>query len=293
MLLALPRELRDQIYTYVFAKTTCVPFAAETASDWFFFGAARPRCRACPSFVTSPLPTVRSVIGPLLTCRQIYCEAVDIFLKSVTLHIDDPDDIERIASSPPHHGRQVRTSLRHLALRLHLKDTTRDAWMSALGRIPGTFPGLVHVTIDNHMRPPTSYENISDALYLAGPLLHHFPPHLQPPSPALQLDFAYVEDNVLFACEELGRIYHRDALEAHKGVIMALLQDDKFRGYACDLDMQTMLLMLSRIAKQFEQQWLESLRQRRIREQEAQAQAEARVQLEREAGGENRIVLVE
>jgi hypothetical protein len=110
------------------------------------------------------------------------------------------------------------------------------------------------------MRPPISFQNLSDAVYLAGPIVQ-FPPTMTP-----QLHFAYTEDDEMFSTKELGVVYYRDALDAHALVFRALVADNQFKEHSRDFSLEPMINCLVGIAQSYEQSWLESIRQRRSQE---------------------------
>lgn len=89
----------------------------------------------------------------------------------------------------------------------------------------------------------------------------HFPLKMTP-----RLYFEYIEDDEMFASEELGTIYYHDALEAHAHVIRALMADSDFHDYSRTFALEPMIARLMRIAQSQEETWLESLRQKRMRE---------------------------
>ena len=252
-LLDLPAELRDHIWHLVFQDVDITPFATLQNKDWFFYPARR-RCHACPEPGSQTLPPTKKIFAPLLSCKQMYQEASPIYRSSVCLHISKPEELEVIRS---YAQRPLRCSLLRLDLVLHLKDSNRDQWMRELRNLPIIFPSLQRLDIRNHMRPPISFQNLSDAVYFAGPIVQ-FPQTLKP-----QLQFAYVEDDEMFSSEELGIIYYRDALEAHESVLRVLMADPQFKEDARTTSLEPMINRLMHIAQSHEESWLESIRRKR------------------------------
>jgi hypothetical protein len=183
----------------------------------------------------------------------------------MSLRIDKPGDLEDIRQSS---RSTLRSTLRYLKLVIHLNGNSRERWKQELCILPTTFPGLERLDIYNHMRPPICFQNLSDAVYLAGPIVH-FPPTMTP-----QLHFAYTEDDEMFSSEELGVIYYRDALDAHALVVRALVADNQFKEHSRTSSLEPMVNCLLGIAQSYEQSWLEGMRQRR-RSQEGSSTAAA------------------
>lgn len=254
-LLTLPREIRDLIWSLSFQDITVTPFPSRNC-DWFFYPARR-QCHACPGTDSSGLSATKEIFRSVLACKQLYHEAYPILQSSMCLHIGKPGELEDIRQSS---RTNLRSTLRYLKLVIHLNDGTRDQWKHELSNLPSTFPRLERLEISNHMRPPISFQNLSDAIYLASPIVH-FPPKMTP-----RLHFEYIEDDEMFASEELGTIYYHDALEAHAHVIRALMADSDFHDYSRTFALEPMVARLMRIAQSQEETWLESLRQKRMRE---------------------------
>ena len=251
-LLTLPRELRDHIWSLAFSDITITPFPTRN-HDWFFH-AARRQCYACPGADSSEFPCSKDVFRPLLACKQLYHEAYDVLRGSMCLRIDKPGDLEDIRQSS---RSTLRSSLRYLRLIIHLNDNSRERWKHELCTLPTTFPSLERLDIYNHMHPPICFQNLSDAVYLAGPIVH-FPATMIP-----QLHFAYTEDDEMFSSEELGVIYYRDALDAHSLVVRALVADTQFKEHSRTFSLEPMVNCLLGIAQSYEQPWLDSMRRRR------------------------------
>ena len=258
-LLHLPKELRDQIWHLVYPAQTVGPFATQNR-EWFFYPARR-RCHACGRIDSDSLPTCKEISSPLMACRQIYEEARPVYIDSITLHVTKVADLEDIRQS---RRGALRHALKHLKITTHITEPSGQHWQRELRNLHITFPRLDTLDIYNHMRPPVSYQNLVDAIFLAAPIVQ-FPSSLPKP----QLYFAYTEDDEMFSSDELGTIYYRDALEAHEDVIRDLIADDQFKIFAANSDIKFMTTRLLSIAQAHEQPWLDSIRQRRIREAEA------------------------
>jgi hypothetical protein len=254
-LLTLPRELRDHIWSLTFQSITVTPFPTQNL-DWFFYPARR-QCHACPGVEFSGLPSTKEIFRSVLACKQLYHEAYPVLQSSMCLHIGKPGELEDIRQSS---RQKLRSALRYLKLVIHLNDNSREQWKQELCNLPNTFPSLERLDIVDHMRPPISFQNLSDAIYLAGPIIH-FPPKMTP-----QVQFDYIEDDEMFTSEELGTIYYRDALEAHGLVIRALMADSEFREYSQNFNLEPMIRRLMLIAQSYEESWLESIRRKRAQE---------------------------
>ena len=259
-LLSLPRELRDHIWRLAFSNITITPFANQNR-DWFFYPARR-QCHACPGAESSDLPSSKEIFRSLLACKQLYHEASPILHSSMCLHIAKPGELEDIRQSS---RKALRSNLCRLELVIHITDSTRDQWKHELCNLPNTFPSLERLDVFNHMRPPVSFQNLSDAIYLAGPIVQ-FPPRMTP-----QLHFAYIEDDEMFSSDELGTIYYRDALDAHAIVIRTLLADPQFKESSRNFNLEPMINRLMRIAQAYEEPWLESIRRRRRSQESSNA----------------------
>lgn len=257
-LLTLPRELRDHIWDLVFYDKTVTAFPTNNR-DWFFF-AARRQCHACPA--SNDLPSTKAIFDPLLTCKQIYNEAFSAFCSSLHLNVGKAAELESLRLSPQ---KRLHNSLRYLKVTVHLTDSSREQWARELRNIPNTFPNLTQLEIHNHMRPPVCFQNLSDAIYLAGPIVQ-YPPTLKP-----HLEFDYIEDDEMFSSEEHGTIYYRDALEAHEEVHRLLIADAEFKVYARSSSFDPMINRLMLIAQSREEKWLDSIRERRRSQRENNA----------------------
>jgi hypothetical protein len=259
-LLDLPVELRDHIWDFVFHDSNITPFKTNNR-DWFFYP-SRQKCLACLNKGDDSFPYSKEVLTPLISCKQIYAEGYPIFLDRMRLHITKPSDLEDIRQSS---RTALRFKLRQLKLTVHLNDNNREQWRLELRALPATFPKLEHVEIRQHMRPPIGFRNLSDAVYIAGPVAL-FPKTLIP-----LIQFAYIEDDEMFSTEELGTIYYHDALETHGLVMKALIDDKEFQDLAKDWSLEPMINRLMRIAQMHEEPWLEGIRRSRREQAEASA----------------------
>jgi hypothetical protein len=254
-LLTLPREIRDHIWSFSFQDITITPFSNQNR-DWFFYPARR-QCHACPGTESSDLPSTKEIFSSLLACKQLYHEAYPVLQSSMCLHIGKPGELEDIRQSS---RETLRSKLRFLKLVIHLNDSSREQWRDELCNLPNIFPSLESLDIFDHMRPPINFQNLSDAIYFASPIVH-FPPNMVP-----RLHFAYIEDDEMFTLEEHGTIYYHDALEAHGLVIQSLMADSEFQDYSRNFVLEPMIARLMVITQSYEASWLESLRQRRTQE---------------------------
>jgi len=143
------------------------------------------QCHACPGVDSPDLPSTKEIFRSLLACKQLYHEAYPALQTSICLHIAKPGALEDIRQCS---RKALRSRLRYLRLIIHLNNSSRELWKHELCNLPTTFPNVEKLDILNHMRPLVSFQNLSDAIYLAGPVVH-FPPRMTP-----RLHFAYIED---------------------------------------------------------------------------------------------------
>ena len=115
------------------------------------------------------------------------------------------------------------------------------------------------------MRPPIGFQDLSDAVFVTGPVAL-FPKILIP-----LIQFAYIEGDEMFSTKKLGTIYYHDALETHGLVMKALIDDKEFQELARNWNLEPMTNRLMRIAQMHEEPWLESIRRSRGKQAEASA----------------------
>lgn len=253
-LLDLPSEIRNQIWNLVFADRAVVPSKRPTVNG-------HDGCVACLHHDgASPLPW-SDVLEPLLTCRQIYAEAVQILLSSFTLHLNECIfTMDGLCPPVPAINRQVRS----LLLWIHIDEDNRLVWTERLKLITAAFPNLQSLTLHAHMRPPDEYDKLVDAIALAVPIVRftHNRPDMQ-----LSLVFDYIYQGVMFDSPYLGEITTADALDEHELIVRDLVEDDAFveaaLGHDDEDNDQAMVAALLRIARSHEQSWFQKLQRKR------------------------------
>jgi hypothetical protein len=287
LLLSLPAEIRNKIWTFAFANTAAVPFESSlsrrtTHPGGLQSGAAYDAaCHGCAHRGSEPnqyLLSVSAAVSPLLTCRQIYTEAIKLYQTTLHVHacltseLQLPRDIAQRACAQRY--------LRHLSLRIHfgilrdddIQEDMRDQWLTRLRDIRVGFPALETLHFTVHLRPPVAYDNLIDAIYFAGPL-SHLPPRIK-----LNMDLNYISEDIMIDHPDLGRIWYSDALEEHGKVIKDCMADRIFRDafhHNRSLDMMTGRLL--EITQEHEQPWLLSLRTRNLERIRERSREEARM----------------
>ncbi|KIV96187.1 hypothetical protein PV10_00084 [Exophiala mesophila] len=252
-LLDLPSEIRNQIWSLTFAEQALVPSKSHQNLQ-------QDGCVGCLKHdQVNPLPWAE-VFEPLLTCRQIYAEAFQIFISSFTLHLNEcfftTDSL-----CPPFPA--VNRQLRSLVLWVHVDEENRSAWAERLKSITAAFPNLQSLTLLAHMRPPDEYDKLIDAIALAVPIARFT--HLRPDM-ELSLVFEYTYHGVMFDSPYLGEITTGDAIDEHELIVRDLVEDDAFVEAALGLDdeenHQAMVAALLRIARAHEQSWFQKLQRK-------------------------------
>jgi hypothetical protein len=260
-LLDLPTEIRDNIWRYSFANLDITP---ETV-----FNPDRHHCEPCGRNQLRPI-WCHTAIRPLLTCKQIWREASDIFFPGMHVHVASYDAIK---STLQRDTKQPLSKVHTLSLYLHLDEDNRQEWSVALLMILEACPNLKRLDLHNHMRPPTSYEFLTDAVFFGAPLAMV---DLTTRGVRTNIHYDYIFEDVIFATVHLGDIKCSDALEEHSSVVRDLIADPEFKAAAPVQAYETMITRLVAIARQYEQPWLERLQRKRLAELEAMAAAERR-----------------
>ena len=158
--------------------------------------------------------------------------------------------------------------IKTLTMYLHIDEENRSDWSVALTMTLRACPNLQVLTLNNHMRPPMSYENLMDAVFFAAPLALAELPE-RGITPTIQFDYTF--EDVMFASPFLGEIRCSDALEEHSAVVKDLIADPEFQCAAPNHDFETMTARLVTIARSYEQPWFQRL-QRRLAELTRQSQ---------------------
>jgi hypothetical protein len=235
-LLTLPQEIRDLIWHHVFEGVNARPAKDHSLhlSDGDTY--CEP-CLALP-YPSSTLP-LYDIILPLLSCRQVYNEALPFFRHNIILHLHSEPSLQSfIQSKPP----ALAATLHHLSLTTHLTIDNCLLWHQTLTKLfqrlatstnakpSSSSPSLSlqTFTLHHHMNPPSSYEHLQLGIYYMSPLL--LLPSVSPI--AVNLDFAYRANYVLFSSPFLGEVRCSDALGEHELVLRELLLDASFKAGA-------------------------------------------------------------
>ena len=253
LLLAVPSEIRHQIWSVVFANRLV------TVERQIFSKRQETlsleQCVSCTNNKDLP-ESWNDVFPPLLACRQIHREAADILFSTLTLVFARYPTIDQMLESKF----KLLERYRNLRLYMHLNEETRIEWAVSVLNLTNASPNLTNLTMHNHMRPPMSYEHLVDGLFFAVPLVS-MPQHI-----SYTLKFDYIFEDVMFASPFLGEIKCSDALEEHELVIRDLLVDEEFKTAAAVRDLEVMTGALLRIARSHEQPWFAKLQRRRMAE---------------------------
>ena len=288
LLLSLPAEIRNKIWTFAFANTAAVPFHSSLSRRTTYPGgipagaAYDAACHGCAhrgAEESQDLLSVSAASSPLLTCRQIHTEAIVLYQTTLHVHacltseLQLPEDICQRACAQRY--------LRHLSLRIHfdslrlgeeMQEDMEEQWLMRLRDIRVGFPALETLHFTAHLRPPDSYDNLIDAIYFAGPLCH-LPPRIR-----LEMDLNYISEDIMIDHPDLGRIWYSDALEEHTKVIKDCMADRIFRdAFHHNRSLDRMAERLLEITQEHEQSWFLSLRARNLRRIREENQQEARM----------------
>jgi hypothetical protein len=272
-LLNLPPEIRNKIWTFAFGNLDTIPLESSLTAP-YQRSAYDETCHGCSHSSTNPHSmTVALTLENLLTCRQIYAEAQVFYRSTLTVHASLTSELQLTRSHDP----CVQQYLRHLRLRVHIgvsrdadiQEDMRHIWLDRLTNLAERFPALKTLHVTAHLRPPIAYENLVDAIYLAGPL-SHLPPRIQ-----LTLNLNYISEDVMIDHPELGRVWYSDALEEHRMVIEDCMGDEIFReGFRSSgrgVDLEVMTARLLQISQEHEQPWLLRLKRRKAERDRAEA----------------------
>lgn len=261
-LLELPSEIRNQIWNLLFKSQVVVPASTQPTLR-------QVGCLAClKQDHFNPTPW-REVFRPLLTCRQIYDEAVQTLHDSFQVHLSE--NIFLMDSLRPPFP-SINTKVSSAVVWAHIGEENRVHWTEGLKSVGNAFPNLQQLTINAHMRPPDSYEKLIDAISLAAPVVRFT---RDKRDMEVKLHFDYTYEDIMFDSPYLGEIRTTDALEEHELVVRDLIEDDAFVEAALsdDEDEQAMVAALLRIARAHEQVWFEKLQRNRAATQRAQEQS--------------------
>ena len=275
LLLKLPQEIKDVIWQYAFGNAHIPLYIDNDLDHWHSYNGTAG-CEACEAGSPNPLtyeeamtsarlswaraegPSIDERISrpytlyndhlqPLFTCREVFQQGSKALLSQLTLHIKSPEGLALVRRSAPLSLRQGATKL---VVYMHFDHTNHFLWTMRLLEMHETFPNLKHLDINYHMRPPTSYDNLLDAIYLTTPVLGLKPPFDKPryvlteterfPSSTFRDDrsskiiaatnthhgttihTSYITSGTLFEAHFLGRITTADAINEHSSVMRSL-----------------------------------------------------------------------
>ncbi|KIV81838.1 hypothetical protein PV11_03989 [Exophiala sideris] len=268
-LLGLPSEIRNHIWDLAFGHQHVV--ATPNALRVYQLG-----CQACESSRGQCRldKTWQDVFRPLLTCKQIFHEAISIIQSSTVIHLGEGmkglDDLICPGRCLP----SINDKIRRLVLWVHIQDDNRFHWSEGIEQAGIAFSSLDELIIHAHMRPPDSYERLTDAVDLATPTVRL---GTRRPKLKITLHFDYAYHEVMFDSPYLGEITTHDSLEQHELVLRDLIEDDAFVEAALSRedDEQAATAALLRVARAHEQPWFEKLNRRRQERLRLREQMEA------------------
>jgi hypothetical protein len=211
---------------------------------------------------------MKQTFEPLLTCKQIFQEAVFILQSSMTVELRKGILDFSWLTWPI---QPINHKIRCLILWAHVHQDNKNQWGSGISLIGRAFPNLEELVIHAHMRPPENYQVLSDAMALAAPIVRL---GRDKSATKVTLKFNYSCHCVIFDSPQLGRITTADSVEEHELVLQDLIEDDAFveGALAQDEDEQAMAAALLRVVRSHEQPWFEKLGRRREQERRQQEQ---------------------
>lgn len=255
----LPLEIRALIWKHAFAGVHMPTYASRYAEQHSLYDHFYRVCDTCkdkslPASRNSASRTYNDAFAALLTCRTIYDEAQLLFKESMTLHIKDPEAIALIRNITT---LSFRSSIKKLVLYIHFNHDNHLLWCMRLFELQAAFRNITHVSVEYHMRPPSSYNNVLDVVLFYMPLLE-LSSNLSPPryvltsrdrpestfrlvekpvqalvpctsqEPGLVIHTSYMVNEPLFQAEFLGEVWTEDAIDEHTGVVRDLFHNASF-----------------------------------------------------------------
>lgn len=266
-LLKLPPEIKLQIWEYAFGYEHIPLYSNYRRFGWTSYEDCSD-CEACkdkgphPSGETAtsmlveqqqdlscleqvPRPYQRytECLESLFVSKTVFSEAIEMFQSTLTLHIKSPEAIALVRRSAP---KSLRERATKIVLYIHFNETNQLMWCVRLLELKTAFPALTHLRVNYHMRPPVSYDNLQDVVFMYIPLLT-LPTVFQPPifvdkdissdkpvvattdaRPGLTIHTSYTKSETLFEAHFLGLITTEDAIDEHTAVVRDLFYDPIF-----------------------------------------------------------------
>lgn len=252
-LLTLPLEIRALIWKHAFSNIH-LPTYTSALYDHFYRVCDTCKEKSLPASRNSSSQAYNVAFAPLLTCKDLYDEANKLFKESLTLHIKDPEAIAFLRHAT---SNSFRNSVRKLVIYIHFNHDNHLLWCMRLFELQAAFPKATHISIEYHMRPPSSYNNVLDVVLFYIPLLElgskFSPPRYVVKSndraessfyrieesakvlvpctshePGLAIHTSYMVSEPLFQAEFLGEIWTEDAIDEHTGVVRDLFHNAPF-----------------------------------------------------------------
>lgn len=269
-LLELPSEIRSLIWEYAFGSAD-IDLYYQLGTGDTIFGSDCSECEECTKTTHATRSTFEPVVRSgtttktiprlawgylqqlesLLACKSIYSEAIGLFQSTLTFHIKSSEILAFMRSFAP---LQLRQRVTKIVLYIHFQNQNEMAWYNRLVELNRILPGLRHIAINYHMRPPTSYSELADAIYMSMPLFALDPPFNKPlyvvtehnrskhclrcidgqlipstdPRQGLSIHTAYKERDILFSSEFLGDVTTDDVIDEHTSVVRALFDDENY-----------------------------------------------------------------
>lgn len=280
-LLNLPQEIKDQIWRHAFGNAH-IPLYVDNNLDHWHTYSEFAGCEACdakspqpPSYeeamnsarlswaraqgasiderISQPYTRYNDHLNVLFASKEILNDGLNALLSTLTLHIKSPEALALVRRSAPSSLRQGVTKL---VLYIHFDHSNHFLWTMRLFELPEAFPNLKHLDINYHMRPPVSYDNLLDAIYLSIPILGLKAPFVKPAYVHTEADrvclatyqsggsgrtiastdsgagttihTSYMQNETLFEAVFLGRITTGDAIDEHTSVIRSMFEDPTY-----------------------------------------------------------------